>query len=99
MTNTDVLDSLKLAWQPVAVGFMSDPPAGLPRVDRPLPAGCAYWKHASEGHGFYTIPEDHYGCTVGSFTHNVALPDDKKQRARRASSARWSAWSTCLATT
>ena len=37
-----------------------------------------YWKHASEGHGFYTTPEDHYGCTVGSFTHNVTLPDDKK---------------------
>ena len=78
MTNTQVLASLNLAWQPVAVGFMSAPPAGLPRVDRPLPAGCAYWKHASEGHGFYTTPEDHYGCTVGSFTHNVTLPDDKK---------------------
>src|SRR3954471_16081146 len=78
MTNTSVLDSLNLEWQPVAVGFMADPPAGLPRVDRPLPAGCAYWKHASEGHGFYTTPEDHYGCTVGAFTHNVTLPDDKK---------------------
>ncbi len=52
--------------------------AGLPRVDRAMPAGCAYWKHASEGHGFYTTPEDHYGCTVGAFTHNVSLPDDKK---------------------
>ena len=78
MINTDVLDSLNLTWRPVAVGFMSDPPAGLPRVDRALPAGCAYWKHASEGNGFYTTPEDHYGCTVGSFTHNVTLPDDKK---------------------
>ena len=78
MTNTAALNNLHLAWQPVAVGFMSDPPAGLPRVDRPLPAGCGYWKHASEGHGFYTTPEDHYGCTVGAFTHNVALPDDKK---------------------
>jgi uncharacterized protein (DUF169 family) len=77
MTNTQVLDSLNLTWKPVAVGFMSDPPAGLSRVDRPLPAGCAYWKHASEGHGFYTTPEDHYGCTVGSFTHNVTLPEDK----------------------
>jgi uncharacterized protein (DUF169 family) len=77
MTKTHVLDSLNLAWRPVAVGFMSDPPEGLPRVDRSLPAGCAYWKHASEGHGFYTRPEDHYGCTVGSFTHNVTLPAEK----------------------
>jgi uncharacterized protein (DUF169 family) len=58
---------------------MASPPSGLPRVDRALPAGCAYWKHASEGHGFYTTPEDHYGCTVGAFTHNVTLPDDKRQ--------------------
>jgi uncharacterized protein (DUF169 family) len=46
-------------------------------VDRALPAGCAYWKHASEGRGFYTTAEDHYGCTVGAFTHNVTLPDEK----------------------
>jgi uncharacterized protein (DUF169 family) len=77
MTNTQVLDGLNLQWRPVAVAFMAAPPAGLPRVDRPLPAGCAYWKHASEGSSFYTTPEDHYGCTVGSFTHNVTLPEDK----------------------
>jgi uncharacterized protein (DUF169 family) len=76
--NTQVLDSLSLEWKPVAIGFMTAPPADLPRVDRAMPAGCAYWKRASEGHGFYTTPEDHYGCTVGAFTHNVSLPDDKK---------------------
>jgi len=77
MTDTRVLDNLNLAWKPVAIGFMAAPPSGLPRIDRALPAGCAYWKHASEGHGFYTTAEDHYGCTVGAFTHNVALPDEK----------------------
>jgi uncharacterized protein (DUF169 family) len=79
MTNTRVLDSLNLSWKPVAIGFMAAPPSGLPRIERALPAGCAYWKHASEGHGFYTTAEDHYGCTVGAFTHNVTLPDDKRQ--------------------
>jgi uncharacterized protein (DUF169 family) len=79
MTNTQVLDALKLEWRPVAIAFMAAPPPGLPRVDRALPAGCAYWKHASEGRGFYTTAEDHYGCTVGAFTHNVTLPDDKNQ--------------------
>jgi uncharacterized protein (DUF169 family) len=58
---------------------MAAPPPGLPRVERALPAGCAYWKHASEGRGFYTTAEDHYGCTVGAFTHNVTLPDEKNQ--------------------
>jgi uncharacterized protein (DUF169 family) len=79
MNNTQVLDALKLEWRPVAIAFMAAPPADLPRVDRALPAGCAYWKHASEGRGFYTTAEDHYGCTVGAFTHNVTLPDDKSQ--------------------
>jgi uncharacterized protein (DUF169 family) len=75
--NTQVLDALNLAWQPVAIAFMAEPPAGLPRVERSLPAGCAYWKRASEGGGFYTTPEDHQGCTVGAFTHHVELTGDK----------------------
>ena len=79
MSNTQVLDGLNLRWQPVAIAFMSAPPPGLPRVERSLPAGCAYWKHASEGHGFYTMPEDHYNCTVGAFTHGVMLPEARKQ--------------------
>jgi uncharacterized protein (DUF169 family) len=79
MTNTHVLDALNLEWRPVAIAFMAAPPPGLPRVERALPAGCAYWKHASEGRGFYTTAEDHYGCTVGAFTHNVTLPDEKNQ--------------------
>jgi uncharacterized protein (DUF169 family) len=79
MTNTHVLESLNLEWRPVAVAFMKAPPEGLSRVDRALPAGCAYWKHASEGHGFYTTAEDHYGCTVGAFTHNVTLPDEQSR--------------------
>jgi uncharacterized protein (DUF169 family) len=54
------------------------PPALLPRVDHSLPAGCAYWKYASEGHAFYTTPEDHFNCPVGAFTHGVTLPEDKK---------------------
>ena len=83
MTNTQVLDGLEPRVAARRHRLHVGAAAGLPRVDRPLPAGCAYWKHASEGHGFYTTPEDHYGCTVGAFTHNVTLPDDKKQRARK----------------
>ena len=69
------LDELNLQWKPVAIGFMATAPADLPRVNSALPAGCAYWKHASEGRGFYTTPEDHYNCPIGAFTHGVVLPD------------------------
>ena len=42
-----------------------------------MPAGCSYWKHASEGHAFYTTPEDHENCAVGAFTHGVTLAPEK----------------------
>ena len=68
---------LNLSRPPVAVAFLATPPAGLPRVDHPQPAGCGYWKHASEGHAFYTTPQDHENCTVGAFTHGVTLSPEK----------------------
>ncbi len=67
--NSDALSALNLQWKPVAIGFVQPPPALLPRVDHRLPAGCAYWKYASEGRSFYTTPEDHFNCPVGAFTH------------------------------
>jgi uncharacterized protein (DUF169 family) len=75
MTDLKVLDGLNLEWRPVAIAFMTAPPTGLRRVSQALPAGCAYWKHASEGHSFFTMPEDHYNCTVGALVHGVTLPD------------------------
>jgi uncharacterized protein (DUF169 family) len=77
-TTNAALGALNLQWKPVAIGFMQAPPARLPRVDHSLPAGCAYWKRASEGHSFYTTPEDHYNCPVGAFTHGVTLPETQK---------------------
>ena len=62
---------------PVAIAFLDNPPAGLARIDRALPAGCAYWQHASEGHAFYTAPQDHENCPVGAFTHGVTLSPAK----------------------
>jgi uncharacterized protein (DUF169 family) len=71
------LAPMKFAHQPVAMAFLAHPPAGLPRIDRPLPAGCGYWKHASDGHAFYTTAADHENCTVGAYTHGVTLPPGK----------------------
>src|SRR5438552_454385 len=68
---------LSLERSPVAVAFLATPPPGLGRIDRPLPAGCSYWKHASDGHAFFTLPEDHENCAVGAFTHGVTLSPAK----------------------
>ncbi len=75
---SDALRPLNLQWKPVAISFMQSAPPHLPRVDHSLPAGCAYWKYASEGHSFYTTPEDHFHCPVGAFTHGVTLPEPQK---------------------
>jgi uncharacterized protein (DUF169 family) len=73
----ETLTRLNLDRPPVAVGFMAAPPAGLERIEKPLPAGCSYWKAASEGRAFYTTAADHENCAVGAFTHGVALSPEK----------------------
>ena len=81
---------LNLSRPPVAVAFLATPPAGLPRVDRPPPAGCGYWKHASDGHAFYTTPEDHENCTGrGVHARRHALRREGARSSSR-SSAPWS---------
>jgi uncharacterized protein (DUF169 family) len=71
------INELGLASAPVAVAFMSAPPHDLPRIARPDPASCSYWKEASEGGAFYTTAEDHQNCPVGAFTHGVRLSPAK----------------------
>ncbi|HXJ83758.1 MAG TPA: DUF169 domain-containing protein [Candidatus Methylomirabilis sp.] len=68
---------LGLGVAPVAVAFRSAAPSGVGRIERAGPAGCAYWRAASEGRVFYTEAEDHYNCPVGSYTHGVTLPSDR----------------------
>jgi uncharacterized protein (DUF169 family) len=68
---------LGLPTPPVAVAFAAAAPAGIPRVSRPGPAGCAYWKQAAEGAVFYTEAADHFNCPVGAYTHGVGLPPER----------------------
>jgi len=72
-----LVDLLQLTSPPVAVTFTAAAPAGVPRVAKAGPAGCAYWKQAAEGAVFYTEAADHYNCPVGSYTHGVTLPPDR----------------------
>ena len=76
---TGALSLMQLSRPPVAVAFLTAPPTGVQRIDRSAAAGCAYWKHASDGHAFYTTPDDHQNCPVGAFTHGVTLPPAKAE--------------------
>jgi uncharacterized protein (DUF169 family) len=73
----DLRNGLKLDANPIAISFTKEPPPSIPRVAEQAPAGCSYWKMAANGEVFYTAPEDHFGCPVGAFTHNVELPAEK----------------------
>jgi uncharacterized protein (DUF169 family) len=70
---------LGLENRPVAVAFSDAPPAGLRRIELPAVSGCTYWKLAAEGQAFYTEAEDHFGCPIGAYTHNVSLTPAKQQ--------------------
>jgi uncharacterized protein (DUF169 family) len=70
---------LNLQRRPIAVTFRQTPPAGVPKFIGMEPSGCSFWRIAAGGRTFYTVASDHYNCAIGSYTHNIALPQDRAQ--------------------
>ena len=70
---------LNLQRRPVAVTFRETPPTGVPKFTGTEPSGCSFWRIAAGGRTFYTVPSDHYNCPIGSYTHNLPLPQDRAQ--------------------
>ncbi len=67
-----------LQTPPIAVGFLEEAPSGVPRWNGgSVAAGCVFWKVAQSGKSFYTTPEDHFNCPVGSHTHKISLPAER----------------------
>jgi len=71
-----ILDSKR---RPVAVAFRAEAPAAVEKFSGSEPAGCSFWRLAAEGRSFSTAPSDHYNCPVGSYTHNIPLPENRAQ--------------------
>lgn len=71
--------TLDLRGRPVAVKFQEAPPAGVRKFHGTEPAGCSFWRLAAGGQTFYTVPSDHYDCAIGSYTHNIPLPQERAQ--------------------
>ncbi|HKZ40327.1 MAG TPA: DUF169 domain-containing protein [Candidatus Hodarchaeales archaeon] len=77
----DLKSSLGLQANPMAINFLHKkpdtttfsskvpPPTEDGRTGK-VSAGCVFWMHGSE-RTFATVPEDHYNCSVGSFTHGL----------------------------
>lgn len=68
---------LDLKRRPVAVSFPAQVPAGIEQFSGSQPAGCSFWRLAAEGRTLATAPSDHYHCPIGSYTHNIPLPEGR----------------------
>lgn len=69
--------------RPVAVTFLQDAPANAKKFEGTEPSGCSFWRLAAEGRTFYTVPENHFNCAVGAYTHNIALSPGREKETEQ----------------
>lgn len=65
--------ALQLTLAPVAIAFPDAAPAGVAPFEGVVPAGCAFWQHATR-RVFLTAAKDHALCAIGVHTHHLANP-------------------------
>jgi len=73
----------KAARRAVAVTFLDHPPTHAKKFDGTEPSGCSFWRLAAEGRTFYTVPENHFNCAVGAYTHNIALSPEREKETEQ----------------
>jgi uncharacterized protein (DUF169 family) len=76
-------ETLGLSRRPVAVTFQDVPPRGVEKFTGTVPSSCSFWRLAAEGRVFYTVPSDHFNCPVGSYTHNIPLPQERESELKQ----------------
>jgi uncharacterized protein (DUF169 family) len=69
--------------RPVAVRFLQEAPANVKRFAGTEPSGCSFWRLAAGGLTFYTVPENHFNCAVGAYTHNLALSAEREKETEQ----------------
>ena len=65
--------AVKFARRPSAVTFLDSAPAGVTQFSGTEPSSCSFWRLAAAGKTFFTVPENHFNCAVGAYTHNIPL--------------------------
>jgi uncharacterized protein (DUF169 family) len=75
--------AVELARRPVAVTFLEAAPANVEKFSGTEPSGCSFWRLAAEGRVFYTVPENHFNCAVGAFTHNIPLSAEREKETEQ----------------
>jgi uncharacterized protein (DUF169 family) len=75
--------AVKLARRPVAVTFLDSAPANVSKFSGTEPSGCSFWRLAANGQTFYTVPENHFNCAVGAYTHNIPLSPEREKETEQ----------------
>src|SRR5215213_7733791 len=70
--------TLALRHRPVAISLRDAVPDGVTKFEGTVPSGCTFWRLASEGRTFHTVPADHYNCPIGCYTHNIPLAPERE---------------------
>jgi uncharacterized protein (DUF169 family) len=76
-------EMVKLSKRPVSVSFLEAEPSGVKKFEGTEPSGCSFWRLAAEGRVFYTVPENHFNCAVGAYTHNIALTPAREKETEQ----------------
>ena len=74
----DLMHFLDLSLPPIAISFCDRIPAGISSFDGVVPAGCSFWQLAAT-RTFVTSTKDHELCSIGTYTHHMALPSPSQQ--------------------
>lgn len=73
----EVQEVTKSSRRPVAVTFLEAAPANVQKFEGTEPSGCSFWRLAAQGSTFYTVPENHFNCAMGAYTHNITLSPER----------------------
>ena len=74
----ELTETLQLTQRPVAITFCESMPHDVTKFTGTQPSSCSFWRLAAEGQVFFTDSKDHYNCPIGSYTHNIPLPEERK---------------------
>jgi hypothetical protein len=61
-----IMEATGLDRRPVAVAFLDDPPAGVPRFSGAAPSGCTFWRLAERGAGSDEFTAPHFDNIIYS---------------------------------
>ncbi len=72
-------NAVEFERRPIAVAYLDAAPASVEKFEGSEPSGCSFWRLAAAGKTFYTVPENHFNCAVGAYTHNITLSPEREQ--------------------